>query len=53
MSSSSEVSLRAKRSKKQKFSYLGGLNLFVLSSVENFFVTFKIITRYFASMLGC
>ncbi|EIF07145.1 hypothetical protein UNSWCD_276 [Campylobacter concisus UNSWCD] len=39
------------RSKKQKFSCLDVLNLFILSSVENFFVTFKIITRYFALML--
>ncbi|WP_141089678.1 hypothetical protein [Campylobacter concisus] len=38
---------------KQKFSCLGGLNLFVLSSVENFFVVFKIITRYFTFIFGC
>jgi len=52
LSPRSEVSLRARRSKKQKFSYLDGLNLFVLSSVENFFVAFKIITRYFALIFG-
>ena len=36
--------------KNKKFPCLNGLNLFVLSSGENFFVTFKIITRYFALM---
>ena len=53
LSPRSEVSLRAKRSKKQKFSCLDVLNLFALSSVENFFVAFKIIARYFAFIFGC